>query len=79
MKATDKCHRLARQHLVRQPSIEDDILEALRANVFTSYRSLSRYINGRYNKTIKQYEDYHLYNKTIKPGLKAENKVKQVD
>ena len=42
----DKYHRLARQHLARQPSIDDDLLEALRANVCTSYRSLSRYING---------------------------------
>ncbi len=42
----DKYHWLACQHLARQPSIEDDILDAPRANFCTSYRALSRYING---------------------------------
>ena len=58
-------HRLAREHVARQPSIEEDILEALRANVCTSYRSLSRYINGWCTAStiehwLKQHEDYHI-------------------
>jgi hypothetical protein len=36
----DEDHRLAREHLARQSSIEEDLLEALRANVCTSYRNL---------------------------------------
>ena len=83
MNEKDKYHRLARQHLARQPSIQDDLLDALRANVCTSYRALSRYINGWCTTStiehwLKQHEDYHLYSKNIKPGLTPENKVKQV-
>ncbi len=63
----DNYHRLARQHVARQPSIEDDLLEALGANVYTAYRSLSRYINGWCTASIiehwlKLHEDFHLYN-----------------
>ena len=83
MNEKDKYHRLARQHLARQPSIQDDLFDALRANVCTSYRALSRYINGWCTAStiehwLKQHEDYHLYSKNIKPGLTPENKVKQV-
>jgi hypothetical protein len=46
IKDVEQYERLARQHLARQPSIQDDILEAPRANVCTSYRAFSRYING---------------------------------
>jgi hypothetical protein len=58
-------------------------LEALRANVCTSYRSLSRYINGWCTAStiehwLKQHEDYHVYSKNIKPGLTPDNKIKQV-
>jgi hypothetical protein len=79
----DEYHRLAREHLARQPSIEEDLLEALRANVCTSYRNLSRYINGwctgnTIEHWLKLHEDYHLYSKNIKPGLTPENKIKQV-
>ncbi len=79
----DKYHRLARQHLARQPFIENDLLEAQHANVFTSYRSLSRYINEWCTASIIEHwlklnENFHLYNKNIKPGLTVENKVKQV-
>lgn len=80
----DEDHRLAREHVARQPSIQEDILEALRANVCTSYRSLSRYINGWCTAStiehwFKLHEDYHIYSKNIKPGLTPENKVKQVE
>jgi hypothetical protein len=76
-------HCLARKHLARQPSIEEDLLEALRANVCTSYRNLSRYINGwctgsNIEHWLKLHEDYHMYSKNIKPGLTPENKIKQV-
>ncbi len=79
----DEYHRLAREHLARQPSIQDDLLEALRANVCTSYRNLSRYINGwctagTIEHWFKLHEDYHLYSKNIKPGLTPDNKIKQV-
>ncbi len=65
----EQYERLVRQNLARQPSIQDDILEALRANVCTSYRALiSRYINGWCHAStiehwFKLYEDYHIYNK----------------
>ena len=36
----DEYHRLAREYLARQPSIEEDILEALRANVDPFYAIL---------------------------------------
>jgi hypothetical protein len=85
MNVKDKYHRLARQHVhgSHQLSIEDDILNALRANVCTSYHALSRYINGccqvsTIEHWLKQHEDYHIYNKNIKPGLTPENKMKQV-
>ncbi len=66
MNEKDKYRRLTRQHVARQPSIEDDILEALRANVCTLYCALSRYINGWSTAStiehwLKQHEDFHLY------------------
>jgi hypothetical protein len=36
-------HRLARENLARQPSIEEDILEALRANVCTFVRPIDSF------------------------------------
>jgi hypothetical protein len=38
----DEYHRFARKHLARRLSIEKAILKALRANVCTSYLSLSQ-------------------------------------
>ncbi len=78
----DEYHRMAREHLARQPSIQFDLLEALRADVCTSYRNLSKYINGWCTAStiehwFKLHEDYHLYSKNIKPGLTPDNKIKQ--
>ncbi len=38
--------RLAREHLNRQPTIAEDLVEALKANVCRSYRALSKVLNG---------------------------------
>ena len=78
----DEEHRLARAHLARQPSIEEELLEALRANVCTSFRSLSRYINGWCSAAtiehwFKQHEDYHIYRKNVNHSLKLDNAVEQ--
>lgn len=78
----DENHRLARAHLARQASIEEELLEALRANVCTSFRSLSRYINGWCSAAtikhwFKQHEDYHIYRENVNHSLKLDNEVKQ--
>ncbi len=79
----DEYHLMAREHLARQPSIQEDLLEALRANVCTPFRNLSRYINGwcagsTIEHWFKLHEDYHLYSKNMKPRLTPDNKIKQV-
>ncbi len=75
--------RLAREHLNRQPTVAEDLVDALKANVCRSYRALSKVINGwcspaTIEKWLKAHPEYHIYSKNIKPGLTIENRVKQV-
>jgi hypothetical protein len=65
--------RMARDHDARQPFIEEDLLDALKNNVCTSYRQLARHINGwcaaaTVETWLKSHASYHLYAKNIKPG-----------
>ncbi len=75
--------RMAREHLNRQPTIAEDLVEALKANVCRSYRALSKVINGWCSPVtietwFKAHPDYQTYSKNIKPGLTNENRAKQV-
>ncbi len=75
--------RLAREHLNRQPTIVEDLVDALKANVCRSYRALSKVINEwcspkTIEKRLKAYPEYHIYSKNIKPGLTSKSRVKQV-
>jgi hypothetical protein len=74
---------MAREHDARQPFIEEELLDALKNNVCTSYRQLSKHINGwcaaaTVETWLKSHPDFHLYAKNIKPGLTEENRAKQV-
>jgi hypothetical protein len=75
--------RLAREHLTRQPTIAEDLVDALKANVCRSYRALSKVINGWCSPVtietwFKAQPDFQTYSKNIKPGLTNENRAKQV-
>ena len=75
--------RMAREHLNRQPTIAEDLVEALKANVCRSYRALSKVINGWCSPVtietwFKAHPDYQTYSKNIRPGLTNENRAKQV-
>ncbi len=74
--------RMAREHDARQPFIEEELLDALKSNVCTSYRQLSKHINGwcaaaTVETWLKSHPGFHLYAKNIKPGLTEENRAKQ--
>ena len=78
-----KYQRMAREHDARQPFIQEELVEALRNNVCTSYRQLAKHVNGwcamRTIETwLRSHPTYHMYAKNIKPGLTEENRAKQV-
>jgi hypothetical protein len=84
-KGTDmsRYERMEREHDARQPFVQQDLIEALQANVCRSYRQLSRHINGWCAAStveiwLKNHNSYHIYAKNIKPGLSVENRAKQV-
>jgi hypothetical protein len=84
-KGTDmsRYERMEREHDARQPYVEQDLVDAIQANVCRSYRQLSRHINGWCAAStveiwLKNHNSYHLYAKNIKPGLSVENRAKQV-
>jgi hypothetical protein len=75
--------RMERQHDNRQPFIKDELIEAIKAYNCVSYRQLSVHINNWCQHTciarwLNSYDTYALYAKNIKPGLTAENQMKQV-
>ena len=75
--------RMAREHIARQPTVEEDLVEALQANVCRSYRALSKVINGWCSPAtieawLKTHPEYQIYSKNIKPGLTPQNRCKQV-
>jgi hypothetical protein len=73
--------RMEREHDARQPFVEQDLIEALQANVCRSYRQLSKHINSwcaTREIWLKSHKSYHIYTKNIKPGLSVENRAKQV-
>ena len=76
--------RMARQHDERQPFIQDEIMDALiHSNNCTSYRALSKHTNGWCSPAtievwLKSHPTYNIYAKNIKPGLTAQNRLKQV-
>ncbi len=75
--------RMEREHDARQPFVEQDLIEALQANVCRSYRQLAKHINSwcaasTVETWLKQHNSYHIYAKNIKPGLSVENRAKQV-
>ncbi len=85
-KGTDRSRyeRMEREHDAHQPFVEQDLIEALQANVCKSYRQLSKHINGWCAAStveiwLKHHTSYHIYAKNIKPGLLAENREKQVN
>ena len=74
---------MAREHDGRQPFIQEELLDALKHNVCTSYRQLAKHINGWCTSAtietwLKSHPTYHLYAKNIKPGLTEDNRAKQV-
>ena len=78
-----KYQRMAREHDGRQPFIQEELLDALKHNVCTSYRQLAKHINGWCTSAtietwLKSHPTYHLYAKNIKPGLTEDNRAKQV-
>jgi hypothetical protein len=78
-----KYQRMAREHDARQPFIQEELLDALKHNVCTSYRQLAKHINGwcasaTIETWLKSHPTYHLYAKNIKPGLTEDNRAKQV-
>ena len=75
--------RMAREHDARQVFIQEELLDALKHNVCTSYRQLAKHINGwcasaTIETWLKTHPTYHLYAKNIKPGLTEDNRAKQV-
>ncbi len=75
--------RMEREHDARQPFVEQDLIEALQANVCRSYMQLSKHINSWCAPStveiwLKNHTSYHIYAKNIKPGLSLENRAKQV-
>ncbi len=76
--------RMAREHDARQPFIQEELVEALKNNVCTSYRQLAKHINSWCAQStietwLKSHPSYHLYAKNIKPGLTEDkNRAKQV-
>ena len=75
--------RMAREHAARQPFIANELVAILQACDTTSFRDLSTRINGWCSAAtieawFKQHPTYSMYVKNIKPGLTADNKVKQV-
>ncbi len=76
---------MEREHDARQPFVEQDLIGALQANVYRSYRQLSKHINGWCASStieiwLKNHTSKlsHIYAKNIKPGLSVENRAKQV-
>jgi hypothetical protein len=72
---------MAREHDARQPFIQEELVEALKNNVCTSYRQLAKHINGWCAQStietwLKSRPSYHLYAKNIKPGLTEDNRAK---
>jgi hypothetical protein len=75
--------RIASEHDARQPFIEDDLIEATKQYNCVTYRQLSGHINHWCQHCcieawLKSHDTYSLYAKNIKPGLSAENQLKQV-
>jgi hypothetical protein len=75
--------RMAREHDNRQPFIEDELIEGIKSYSCVTYRQLAGHINhwceyGCIMTWLKSHSTYSLYAKNIKPGLSAENQIKQV-
>jgi hypothetical protein len=76
--------RLERQHDSRQPFIEGELIDAcIKTYNCVSYRQLAVQINNWCQHTciakwLNSHDTYSLYAKNIKPGLTAENQLKQV-
>ena len=68
----------------RQPFIESELIEAIKLYNCVTYRALARHINNWCQHTciaswwLQAHDTYRLYAKNIKPGLTAENQIKQV-
>jgi hypothetical protein len=75
--------RMAKQHDNRQPFIESELIEAIKAYNCVTYRALATHINNWCQQTCIQqwlhsHATYSLYAKNIKPGLTTDNQIKQV-
>jgi hypothetical protein len=75
--------RIATEHDVRQPFIKDELIEAINQYSCVTFRQLSGHINHwcQYSciaTWLKSHDSFSLYAKNIKPGLTAENQIKQV-
>ncbi len=75
--------RIAKEHDARQPFIEAELIEAIKQYSCVTYRQLSGHINHWCQHCcieawLKSHVTYSLYAKNIKPGLSAENQLKQV-
>ena len=75
--------RMARQHINRQPFIENELIDAILNYNCVSYRQLAVHINNWCQHTciadwLQSHPTYSLYAKNIKPGLTPENQIKQV-
>ena len=84
-KGQDVSHwdRMVREHAARQPFIANELVAILQACDTTSFRDLSIRINGWCSAAtieawFKQHPTYSMYVKNIKPGLTADNRLKQV-
>ncbi len=78
-----KFERMATQHDARQSFIESELMEAIKSYNCVTYRALAKHVNNWCQHTcivnwLKSHETYSLYAKNIKPGLTAENQLKQV-
>ena len=75
--------RMVREHAARQPFIAKELVAILQACDTTSFRDLSTRINGWCSAAtieawLKHHPTYSMYVKNIKPGLTADNRLKQV-
>ena len=75
--------RMEKHHDNRQPFIEQELIEAIKAYNCITYRALAIHINNWCQQTcilewLHSHDTYSLYAKNIKPGLTVENQLKQV-